>query len=186
MANADSLRLRRLPTDTLTDDELAAIRQLMEDAFGTDPEEAFDEDDWQHALGGMHFLLELDGHIVSHASLVPRVLEAGGRPLMTGYVEAMATAPSEQGKGYGSRLMRSLAEIIGDEYELGALATGSVGFYRRLGWQVWQGPTFVRTPAGLERTPGDDGYILVLFTPRTPPLDLTAPLSCDWRPGDVW
>jgi hypothetical protein len=31
-----------------------------------------------------------------------------------------------------------------------------------------------------------DGYILVLPTPLTPPLDLSADISCDWRPGDVW
>jgi aminoglycoside 2'-N-acetyltransferase I len=46
----------------------------------------------------------------------------------------------------------------------------------------------VRTPDGDRRTPDDDGYILVLETPATPntPLDVRAPVSCDWRVGDVW
>jgi len=38
----------------------------------------------------------------------------------------------------------------------------------------------------MHRTPADDGYILVLPTPSSPHFDLTAPISCDWRRGDVW
>ncbi len=41
-------------------------------------------------------------------------------------------------------------------------------------------------PDGERRTPDDDPYIMVLRTPSSPPLDITAPISCDWRPGDVW
>jgi hypothetical protein len=44
----------------------------------------------------------------------------------------------------------------------------------------------VRTADGDQRTEDDEGYLLVLRTPRTPPLDLVAAISCDWRPGDVW
>ena len=39
---------------------------------------------------------------------------------------------------------------------------------------------------GDQPTPDVDGFIMVLATPTTPPLDLAAPISCDWRPGDVW
>jgi len=44
----------------------------------------------------------------------------------------------------------------------------------------------VRTRDGLVRTPEEDGFILVLRTPSSPDIDLTAPISCEWRPGDVW
>jgi hypothetical protein len=27
---------------------------------------------------------------------------------------------------------------------------------------------------------------MILRLPRTPPLDETAPLSAEWRPGEVW
>ena len=67
-----------------------------------------------------------------------------------------------------------------------ALGTGETGFYERLGWRVWAGPTSVRTPHGERRTPEEDGGIMVLLTPATPPISLDAPISCDWRPGDVW
>jgi RimJ/RimL family protein N-acetyltransferase/predicted N-acetyltransferase YhbS len=180
------LRLRRVRTDQLTPRETAAIRDLLFGAFGTVPDEAFTEDDWQHALGGVHFVLEPGAEIVAHAAVVERELHVDGRPLRTGYVEAVATAPARQRRGLGSILMRDVAGFIRHGYELGALGTGSQGFYERLGWLTWKGPTYVRAADGLRPTPEDDGYVLVLPTPSTPRLDLTAPISCDWRPGDVW
>jgi len=183
-----SPRLRRLPTQALTDDEARAIRALMEIAFHDDdePDEAFDDDDWEHALGGTHVVLDLDGEIVAHASVVERWLHVGGVPLRTGYVEAVATAPDRQGSGFGTLVMADVGEIIRAGFELGGLGTGAQHFYERIGWRVWTGPTFVRAPGGDRATPDDDGFVMVLRTPSTPRLDETAPISCDWRPGDVW
>lgn len=178
-------RLRRLPTSALASRELRAIRALMDVAFGTG-EEAFGDDDWAHALGGRHFVLDVDGEILGHASLVERVLEIGGRPLRTGYVEAVATHPRVQGRGHGSAVMAAVTDDISSTFQLGALGTGRHAFYMRLGWETWRGPAFVRTPEGAQRTPDDEGYILVLRTPASPPFDLDEPISCDWRPGDVW
>ena len=62
----------------------------------------------------------------------------------------------------------------------------AIEFYERLGWRRWAGPTYVRTDAGLVRTAEDDGNVLVRLTPASPDLDLSAPLSCEWRSGDVW
>jgi len=158
----------------------------MRVAFGDDEEEAFTDADWAHALGGVHIVVEIGGEIVAHAAVVQRELHIGQRPVRTGYVEAVATRPDRQGEGHGTLAMLDVNEIIRDRFELGALGTGSHHFYERLGWVAWQGPTFVRTEDGLRRTPDEDGGILVLDTPTSPPLDLRAPLSCEWRPGDVW
>lgn len=177
--------LRVAPTADLTPGDLAAIRELLWAAF-PNGEEGFTEDDWDHSLGGMHFVLELDGAIVGHASVVERELHVDGRPLRTGYVEAVATVPDRQGRGLGSIVMRDVTDYVRERFELGALGTGRVSFYERLGWQPWKGPTSVRTADGSQRTPEDDGYVLVLPTPTSPQLDLTAPINCDWRPGDVW
>jgi aminoglycoside 2'-N-acetyltransferase I len=106
--------------------------------------------------------------------------------LRTGYVEAVATRPSRQREGLGSRVIREVGELIDRSYRLGALATGAGGFYERLGWVAWEGPTSVRTAAGLVRTSEEDGNVFVRLTPTSPELDLSAPISCDWRPGDVW
>jgi aminoglycoside 2'-N-acetyltransferase I len=180
------LRIHRRSTDELSVAEARAIRDLLWRAFGTG-EEAFTEDDWAHALGGLHLVAEADRRIVGHAAVVERWLEVGGRPLRTGYVEAVAVEPPLQGRGVGRSLMDVAGAHILKHFELGALGTGEHGFYERLGWRTWQGPSGVRLPSGeLRPTPDEDGYILVLPTPSSPPLDWTAPISCDWREGDVW
>ena len=178
-------RLRRVPTDHLTGTEVEAIRALLWAAFPPG-EEGFTEDDWQHALGGMHVILDDDRGVIAHAAIVERELHIGERPVRTGYIEAVATEPARQGRGYGSRLMTDVDDYVAAHFELGALGTGAHHFYERLGWRTWRGPSFVRMPDGLRPTAEDDGYILVLETPTSPPLDLTAALSCEWRPGDVW
>jgi aminoglycoside 2'-N-acetyltransferase I len=178
--------IRRLRTDALDPALERRVRALLDAAFRGGEEGDFTEDDWKHSIRGLHFLLEDDGDLVGHASVVERSLEVAGRPLRTGYVEAVAIAPDRQRQGLGTRLMRDVNAWIAEGFELGGLGTGSVSFYERLGWQRWQGPTGIRTEAGFERTPDDDGYILVLLTPSSPPLSLGDPISCEWRPGDSW
>lgn len=179
-------RIRRVGTTDLAPAEVEAIRDIMTLAFGDDEEERFTDADWAHALGGVHVVVEVDGVILAHAAVVERELHVAGRPLRTGYVEAVATTPQRQGGGLGTLAMREVNALIRDRFELGALGTGSHHFYERLGWVSWQGPTFVRTSVGLERTPDEDGGILVFATPASPALDISAALSCEWRAGDVW
>ncbi len=183
---AEGYRIRQLPTDELTDGEVDEIRELMLKAFVDDEHGGFTDEDWQHAIGGLHFVLDVDGRIVSHASVVEREIHVRGKPLRTGYVEAVATAPDVQRRGHGSAVMREVNIHVSRNFELGALGTGSQAFYERLGWLIWRGPTSVRAPGGDQRTPEEDGYILVLPTPTSPALDLSAPISCEWREGDVW
>ena len=78
----------------------------MDDAFGQDEDERFTDDDWDHALGGVHFVLDVDGvDRRPTPSVVERSLQVADRPLRTGYVEAVATAPAHQGAGYGTLVM---------------------------------------------------------------------------------
>ena len=179
-------RLRRLPTAQLTTGEVRAIRELMDAAFGDHDDDGFDDDDWAHAIGGVHVVLEVEGSVVAHASVVEREIQVAGRSLRTGYVEAVATDPRRQGTGLGTRVMTEVGAILAAEYELGVLGTGAHHFYERLGWRTWRGPAFVRAPQGDRRTPDDEGSIMVLVTSATPDLTWTDPISCDWRPGDVW
>jgi hypothetical protein len=39
---------------------------------------------------------------------------------------------------------------------------------------------------GVVRTEKEDDGIMILRTPRTPPLAGTEALSCEWRTGDAW
>ena len=182
----DGVRLRRVSTPDLTPAETAAVRDLLAVAFGPDEDDRFTDQDWEHAVGGLHFVLDLGGEVLAHAAVVERDLHVDGRPLRTGYVEAVATTPDRQGIGLGSLLMADVTSYIRETFEIGALGTGRHHFYERLGWLTWAGPSFVRTADGVQPTPEDDGYILVLPTPSSPPLDRTGSISCDWRPGDVW
>ena len=185
-SEAEAVWLRRVATGDLTGGEIATLRELLWAAFA-DVDGGMTEDDWAHAIGGVHVLLERGGRLVGHASVVERELHADGRQLRTGYVEAVGVDSRFQRMGFGSRLMAEVGSYVAERFELGALATGTPEFYERQGWLRWTGPTYVRTATGQVRTPEDDGGILVLPTPTSPPsLDRSASISCGWRPGDVW
>jgi aminoglycoside 2'-N-acetyltransferase I len=161
---------------------LDRVRTIMTAAF----EGRFDEHDWAHALGGTHVIASIDGVVLAHAAVVPRALDVDGVALRTGYVEAVATAPSHQGLGIGTAVMTAASELVRSAYDLGALSTGRPSFYERLGWERWAGTTWVRTVGGLVRTPEEDDGILVLRTPTTGGLSLTGAITCEARPGDDW
>ncbi|HEX6844530.1 MAG TPA: GNAT family N-acetyltransferase [Actinomycetota bacterium] len=167
----------------LTGADLDQLRRLFDAAWA---EEGFEETDWAHTFGGDHAVWKEGGRILAHASVVPRELRAGGARLRTGYVEAVATWPAAQGRGLGTAVMRAANDLVRADFELGALATEHLGFYARLGWETWRGPLSVRTADGEVRTPEEDGYVMVLWTPTSPTLSTDLPLSCDPRPGDVW
>ena len=131
-----------------------------------------------------HVLARLDDQIVSHACWVTRWLQPGDySPVRTAFIEAVATAPSHQGRGYGSAVMQKVADEVTD-FELAGLSTGRHSFYERLGWERWLGPLAIRTEKGLLPTPGD--HVMVLRLPRTPKLDLEATLTAEWRQGELW
>ena len=182
-AARDSIRL--VATAGLTEAETSAIRALLRAAFEGDGE-GFTDDDWEHAVGGTHFLLEEAGRLVTHAAVVERELHVDSRPVRAGYVEAVATRPDVQRTGHGTRVMEAVHRHIRATYELGALSAANPAFYARLGWEPWLGPTAVRTASGPVPTPDDDGGIMILETPTSPGLDRRAVLSCPWRSGDVW
>ncbi|MES1239772.1 MAG: GNAT family N-acetyltransferase [Chloroflexota bacterium] len=176
MSTTPTPRIHMLETADLAPEVVAAVQALLTAAFERDEHGGFTWDDWLHAIGGTHFVLELDGVVVGHASVVERPLEISERPVRTGYVEAVAILPSLQRQGLGTFLMRAVTMFVAGGYELWALGTGSQAFYERLGWQIWHGPTGVRVDAGFQPTPEEDGYILVLRTPASPPFDLTEPI----------
>lgn len=178
-------RLDVVKTDRLAGHDLTAMRALFDEAWSGD--EAFSDDDWDHALGGTHFLIRSsDGSVLSHASVVDRLLEADGRSLRTGYVEGVATRAEHRGRGLATAVMQAAGSFIDEHHELGALGTSLFSFYERLGWERWRGPTGVRTERGMVPTPDEDGFVMVRLTPATRDLDLSALLTCDRRPGDVW
>lgn len=175
-----ALRIEVAATSALRPETLALVRALVTDAFEGD----CTDENWSHALGGTHVLLWADGEVlIGHASVVERVLLHDGRPIRSGFVEAVAVPAELRRQGHGHRLMEHIERVIRDEYAIGVLSTSESGLplYRARGWQRWCGETYVRTPDGLERTPDDDDSVMVLGN-----IEPSGTLACDWRPGEVW
>ncbi len=172
-----------MPTADLGRGGLAGVRRLLDTAFAGD----FGDDDWSHALGGVHVLATEDGRLVGHASVVVRQLLTGGRTLRTGYVEALATAADRRGHGVAGAVMTEVERLVDGGFELGALSASgqAVALYAGRGWTAWTGSTAALTPTGVVETP-DEG-VFVRATPSTPaPPHTSGRLVCDWRRGDLW
>lgn len=171
--------LRRCHTAELTGSELAAARSLCDISFGD-----FADSDWTHALGGMHAVAYDGDRLVGHGSLVLRRLMVDGEWVRCGYVEAVAVHHDHRRAGVGAAVMRSLEELA-PGYDLLALSSSAAGvaFYEALGWDRWRGPSSVATTVGVVPTPEDDGSLYVRSLEH---VNLDAPITCDWREGDVW
>lgn len=135
---------------------------------------------------GLHLLGRVDGVLVSHAMIVERRVQVDGLSMLrTGYVELVATHPTVQGRGYGTQIMRALVPAL-HPFDLAALSPSMPEFYARLGWEPWRGALSVRMDGGLVPAAADE-EIMILRLPRTPrALDVTAPLSIEWRAGEIW
>jgi aminoglycoside 2'-N-acetyltransferase I len=99
-------------------------------------------------------------------------------------VDAVATSPAYQRRGIGTAVMRRLASAVGD-FDIACLETDRTAFYERLGWEEWRGPLAGRSEDGLIPTPDQTG-VMILRLPRTPELDLDAPLTIEAHPARIW
>ncbi len=179
-------RLRVLATEEIAPELLAELTELCEAAF----DEPFGPV-WQRVGPGIHAIADAEGRVTAHAMIVDRQIYLGHEPdqaLDVGYVENVATRPELHGGGHGTAVMREIVRLIGEEYALGALATASNGFYERLGWETWRGPTYARMLDGHRiRSADEDGHVMILRTPRSPSdLDLAGPIAVDWRVERAW
>jgi aminoglycoside 2'-N-acetyltransferase I len=174
------IEVRTAHTAQLDDAGRRTVRTLLDTAF-----DDFTEDDWEHALGGMHAMVWDGADLVAHGSVIQRRLLHGGRALRTGYVEGVGVHPDRRGEGHAGRVMAVLEEIVRRAYDLGALASSEMGlgFYAARGWQRWRGSYGALTPGGTQRTPDDEA---IFVFPVDVALDLDGEIVCDWRDGDDW
>ena len=177
----EDLSIRVAPSAELPASTLEEILALCDRAYGEDLRETF-----RTFSEPVHVLAMVGGALVGHALWITRWLAPGGRaPLRTAYVEAVATDPACRRRGVASAVMRVLRGEIAD-FELAALSPSDDGLllYGRLGWETWTGPLFIRQDSRRIETP--DELVMIHRLPRTPPLDLSEPLSAEWRPGEMW
>lgn len=174
--------VRLTHTAALAPAELAAVHDLLFDVF-----DDMAEDDYEHALGGLHATVWDDGTLLAHGAVVQRRLLHGGRALRAGYVEGVAVRPDRQRQGLGRAVMTVLDDVVRRAYEIGGLGATdeAVPLYTSLGWRRWEGTAWALTPEGIVETPDDAGAIFVRPVEGVP-LELTGGITCDWREGDVW
>ncbi|KOU47006.1 MULTISPECIES: GNAT family N-acetyltransferase [Streptomyces] len=171
-------------TCDLTPAELARVRDLLDAAF----EGNFDDDDWDHALGGMHALvLDPYGRPIAHGSVVQRRVQHADRSYRAGYVEAVAVHTLYRREGLGHRVTAALERVIDTAYDFGALSASDEGaaLYAARGWQVWPGRLAAFGPAGTVPLPEEEGSTYVRPAAGRPLPDPGHPLHFDWRDGDV-
>ena len=181
MTDGRVTELRTAHTADLERRRRAAIRELMDAAF-----DSMTEDAYENVLGGVHALLFENGELIGHASVVQRRMLHGGRALRTGYIEGVAVRADRRRRGHGDAMMSALERIVRSAYQLGALGASHDGarLYATRGWQRWRGPIAALTPDGIRRTADKDGWIYVL--PVSVPVDLSGEIVCDWRPASLW
>jgi aminoglycoside 2'-N-acetyltransferase I len=180
----NDLTMTVLPTAALTTATREEIVALCTRAWAHDPDHDFSTL-FDYVTDSLHVLARRHDVIVAHACWAIRRLQPEGLPpLRTAYVDAVATEPALLGGGIGTIVMQRFArEAAG--FQLNALSSEqAVGFYERLGWERWLGPTAGHTPRGLQPTPDDT--VLIRRTPTTPALDLTTRLIADDRGGHPW
>ncbi|MCU0492513.1 MAG: GNAT family N-acetyltransferase [Chloroflexaceae bacterium] len=174
-----NLHLSTIPAAQLAPTLRREILGLCLRAYEEDLEPLFAS--WGDAV---HVVGHWQGQLATHGLWVPRSLQVGDGPLLhTAYVEAVATEPALQRRGFAAAVMQRIAAEI-EGFALGALSPFDVGYYGRLGWELWQGPRFIRSATGLLPTPDEE--VMILRLPATPPLNLHAPLSAEWREGELW
>jgi aminoglycoside 2'-N-acetyltransferase I len=174
------IRIRR--TRQLDAAMRAAIVELCTEAHGKDFSRLF----FYLPTDGLHFIAYRDDQIVSHAVITTRWVQPERLPILrTAYVEAVATLPGYQRRGYGSAVMRELTIHVG-EYNIACLAADRVTFFEQLGWQRWRGSRAGRAPDGsLIPTPAEQN-IMILRLANTPPLDLDRLLTIEAQAGRIW
>ncbi|AUH53162.1 GNAT family N-acetyltransferase [Chromobacterium sp. ATCC 53434] len=181
MTDLSTLSFTVVPNRDLSAHQRDGILSLCSQAY---------EEDFSPQLGGLedatHLLVHDAGELVSHAAWLQRELRADGLPpLRSAYVEAVATLPDRQGKGYGSAMLSTIPALIGDDYDIAALSPSEADFYARRGWELWLGPLAYHDNGSLVETPEEEVMIYRLFyTPSA--LDISGALETDWRPGEVW
>ncbi|MFG3348283.1 GNAT family N-acetyltransferase [Streptomyces sp. NPDC048018] len=176
-------RVRTAPTHELGPERIRAARAMLDAAFDGD----FADEDWDHALGGLHAWIEDGAGIAAHGSLVMRRVLHRGRSYRVGYVEAVGVRPELRRQGLAGRVMAELERAVDGGYAFGALSASDAGaaLYRARGWSLWRGRIEVLGPDGIVRLPDEEDSTYLRPAAGGPLPDPAGPLVFDWRDGDV-
>jgi aminoglycoside 2'-N-acetyltransferase I len=180
------MRLRVRDRSSFAPAELDELRAWLEDAYDEGPWRA---EHWDDLGPGPHVVAEDDdGSLLAHACIAWVPLTVGDTTLRAGYLEDVATRADVRGRGYGTAVVTATHPLIHADAAIGFLATGSHGFYERLGWERWRGPSSVIESDGA-RTPTreEDGYLMALRFSESLAVSVDEPVARPRRdPDEAW
>ena len=154
---------------TLSPDELGWLADMDRQVFGTSG------DGYTWSATDWHVLVRMDGQWVSQVGIVERTGAVNGQPVKLGGIGGVGTLLAWRKRGLAEAAMRQAAEFMRDQLrvEFGLLICDHkmVPYYRRLGWQVVEGPLQFDQPKGQ-----------VTFTE---PVMILPCNTRDWLPGVI-
>ncbi|MGW6566837.1 GNAT family N-acetyltransferase [Streptomyces sp. NPDC054975] len=177
----DSVRVA--PTHELGVQRLRAVREMLDAAFEGD----FSDEDWDHALGGVHAWIEDERGVAAHGSVIMRRVLHDGRSYRVGYVEGVGVRDDRRRQGLGGLVMAELERVIDGAYAFGALSASDDGaaLYTARGWRPWEGRIEALGPEGVVHLPEEEGSTYVRPAGGRALPAPAAALVFDWRDGDV-
>ncbi|MET9374242.1 GNAT family N-acetyltransferase [Streptomyces sp. NPDC002992] len=170
-------------THQLGAERLRATRRMLDAAFDGE----FADEDWDHALGGIHAWIEDEHGIAAHGSVIMRRVLHNGRSHRVGYVEGVGVRADRRRQGLAGLVMAELERVIDGAYAFGALSASDEGaaLYRARGWETWKGRIEALSPEGILHLPEEEGSTFLRSAAGRPLPDPAVALVFDWRDGDV-
>ena len=131
---------------SLTESERRALFEWGKDIYGVaDKLYQWRPKEW-------HFMVEENGHVVSHVGVLQTTVCAGQRAISVGGIGGVVSVPEAQGRGHAQSAMRRAAEFMCDELqvEFGMLfcLPRLAPFYARQGWQLLEETVEFDQPSG--------------------------------------
>ena len=100
----------------------------------------------------VHFLLSVEGKLVSHVGALKHPIKLDQQQLMVGGVGSVVTIPSAQRQGYAGQLLRHVVQVFQQEWQVEAgilfCNPAKQAFYGSLGWQPVTCPVWMEQPKG--------------------------------------
>jgi aminoglycoside 2'-N-acetyltransferase I len=130
----------------LTEGERAYIGDWLRQQFSEESHDyTWSDVDW-------HVLLRVNGQLVSHVEIVERTGTVDGRPVKLGGIGGVVTLPEWRRRGLATAVLERAAAFMRDELKVafGLLICSQdmMPFYRKLSWQVVEGPLVFDQPGG--------------------------------------
>ena len=155
----DEIEIVVKPANQLTEQEDRELDELSHLAFSQDHH----EEDILWSEANWYIFVKVRGIIRSQVEIIERTGLVNGRLVKLGGIGGVATTPEWQRRGLSSLAMQKAFIYIKDTLgvEFGILICGDhrVSFYKRLGWQVIEGPLFFYQPGGRRK---NDGVTMIL------------------------